>query len=174
MASLPALAERGRGGVTIRIHGDFHLGQILVSQSDAYIIDFEGEPLRPLEQRRRKTTPLTDVAGFLRSLDYAAASLELPENDASPQAVRERRVRLLRQFRRESATAFLRGYWRSVRGSQPLGLGPAKEPLLNLMLLEKAAYEISYEAANRPNWLAIPLRGFAAVANRLPIGARPT
>ena len=159
--------------MTIRIHGDFHLGQILVSQSDAYIIDFEGEPLRPLEQRRRKTTPFRDVAGFLRSLDYAAASLELPENDASPQAVRDRRGKLLRRFRRESATAFLRAYWHSVRGAQPLGLGPAKEPLLNLMLLEKAAYEISYEAANRPNWLPIPLRGFAAVADRVGTGVRP-
>jgi maltose alpha-D-glucosyltransferase/alpha-amylase len=159
--------------MTIRIHGDFHLGQILVSQSDAYLIDFEGEPLRPLEQRRRKTTPLRDVAGFLRSLDYAAASLELPENDASQQTVRERRARLLRQFRKESATAFLRAYWHSVRDAQPLGLGPAQAPLLNLTLLEKAAYEISYEAANRPNWLAIPLRGFAAVANRLRTGARP-
>ena len=172
LASLPALAERGRGGATIRIHGDFHLGQILVSQADAYIIDFEGEPLRPLEQRRRKTTPFRDVAGFLRSLDYAAASLELPENDASPQAVRDRRGKLLRRFRRESATAFLRAYWHSVRGVQHLGLGPAKAPLLNLMLLEKAAYEISYEAANRPNWLPIPMRGFAAVANRLRTGAR--
>ena len=172
MASLPILAEHGRGGLTIRIHGDFHLGQILVSQSDAYLIDFEGEPLRSLQQRRSKTTPLRDVAGFLRSLDYAAASFELPENNASPQAVRERRERLLTQFRRESATAFLRAYWHSVKGTQRLGLGPAKEPLLNLMMLEKAAYEISYEAANRPNWLAIPLRGFAAVANRLRTGAR--
>ena len=172
MASLPILAEHGRGGLTIRIHGDFHLGQILVSQSDAYLIDFEGEPLRSLQQRRSKTTPLRDVAGFLRSLDYAAASFELPENKASPQAVRERRERLLTQFRRESATAFLRAYWHSVKGTQRLGLGPAKEPLLNLMMLEKAAYEISYEAANRPNWLAIPLRGFAAVANRLRTGAR--
>ena len=171
--SLPILAEHSRGGMTIRIHGDFHLGQILVSQSDAYLIDFEGEPLRPLEQRRRKTTALRDVAGFLRSLDYAAASLELPDNDSSPQAIRDRRARLLKQFRKESATAFLRGYWHSVRGAKPLDLGPAKEPLLNLMLLEKAAYEISYEAANRPNWLPIPLRGFAAVADRLRMGALP-
>ena len=74
IANVSALAEHGRGGLSIRIHGDFHLGQILVSQSDAYIIDFEGEPLRSLEQRRSKTTPLRDVAGFLRSLDYAAAS----------------------------------------------------------------------------------------------------
>ena len=172
LASLPALAEHGRGGLSIRIHGDFHLGQILVSQSDAYIIDFEGEPLRSLEQRRRKTTPLRDVAGFLRSLDYASASFDLPDTNASPQTVRERREKLLTQFRRESTTAFLLAYWHSVKGAQRLGLGPAKEPLLNLMMLEKAAYEISYEAANRPNWLPIPLRGFAAAANRLRKGAR--
>jgi maltose alpha-D-glucosyltransferase / alpha-amylase len=170
IAGLPALAEHGRGGLSIRIHGDFHLGQILVSQSDAYIIDFEGEPLRSLEQRRQKTTPLRDVAGFLRSLDYASASFELPEGNATPQIVRERRERLLTQFRRESTTAFLLAYWHAVKGEQRLGLGPAKEPLLNLMMLEKAAYEISYEAANRPNWLPIPLRGFAAAANRLKKG----
>jgi maltose alpha-D-glucosyltransferase / alpha-amylase len=170
IAGLPALAEHGRGGLSIRIHGDFHLGQILVSQSDAYIIDFEGEPLRSLEQRRRKTTPLRDVAGFLRSLDYASASFELPEGDATPQIARERRERLLTQFRRESTTAFLLAYWHAVKGEERLGLGPAKELLLNLMMLEKAAYEISYEAANRPNWLAIPLRGFAAAANRLKKG----
>jgi maltose alpha-D-glucosyltransferase / alpha-amylase len=170
IAGLPALAEHGRGGLSIRIHGDFHLGQILVAQSDAYIIDFEGEPLRSLEQRRRKTTPLRDVAGFLRSLDYASASFELPEGDATPQIVRERRERLLTRFRRESTTAFLLAYWHAVKGEERLGLGPAKELLLNLMMLEKAAYEISYEAANRPNWLAIPLRGFAAAANRLKKG----
>jgi maltose alpha-D-glucosyltransferase / alpha-amylase len=170
IAGLPALAEHGRGGLSIRIHGDFHLGQILVSQSDAYIIDFEGEPLRSLEQRRRKTTPLRDVAGFLRSLDYASASFELPEGDATPQIARERRERLLTQFRRESTTAFLLAYWHAVKGEERLGLGPTKELLLNLMMLEKAAYEISYEAANRPNWLAIPLRGFAAAANRLKKG----
>ena len=170
ITGLPGLAEHGRGGQSIRIHGDFHLGQILVSQSDAYIIDFEGEPLRSLEQRRQKTTPLRDVAGFLRSLDYASASFDLPEGDATPQIIRERRDRLLTQFRRELTTAFLLAYWHSVKGEERLGLGPAKEPLLNLMMLEKAAYEISYEAANRPNWLGIPLRGFAAAANRLKKG----
>ena len=170
--ALPALAEHGRGSLSIRIHGDFHLGQVLVSQADAYIIDFEGEPLRSLEQRRSKTTPLRDVAGFLRSLDYASASFEVPAAHASPQIAHERRDRLLTQFRREATTAFLLAYWHSVKGAKSLGLGPAKEQLLNLMMLEKAAYEISYEAANRPDWLAIPLRGFAAVADRLKAGAR--
>ena len=172
IASLPALAEHGRGSLSIRIHGDFHLGQVLVSQADAYIIDFEGEPLRSLEQRRSKTTPLRDVAGFLRSLDYASASFEVPAAHASPQIAHERRDKLLTQFRREATTAFLLAYWHSVKGAKSLGLGPAKEQLLNLMMLEKAAYEISYEAANRPDWLAIPLRGFAAVADRLKAGAR--
>jgi maltose alpha-D-glucosyltransferase/alpha-amylase len=172
IASVPKLAEAGRGSLAIRVHGDFHLGQILISQSDAYIIDFEGEPLRPLDQRRNKTTPVRDVAGFLRSLDYAAASFSLPENDASPQPVRERREGLLAQFRRETARAFLEAYWLAVKAAPQLGLGVARAPLLNLMILEKASYEISYEAANRPKWLAIPLRGFAAIANRLKTGER--
>ena len=114
--------------------------------------------------RRNKTTPVRDVAGFLRSLDYAAASFSLSENDAP---VRERREGLLARFRRETARAFLEAYWLAVKAAPQLGLGVARAPLLNLMILEKASYEISYEAANRPKWLAIPLRGFAAIANRL-------
>ena len=160
------LAEIGRGTLTTRVHGDFHLGQILVSQGDAFIIDFEGEPARDLDERRAKGSPLRDVAGLVRSLDYAAASIAGPEEDASPVPVRERRQGLLETFRREATQAFLQGYGQAYPGG-PDTEGRRGGSLLDLMLLEKAAYEISYEVANRPKWLAIPLRGFNALVDRL-------
>ena len=161
------LAAAGLGTVMTRVHGDFHLGQILVSQSDAYIIDFEGEPIRSLDERRAKGSPLRDVAGLLRSLDYAAAAVEGIEDDAGPQPVRERRQVLLDTFRREASEAFLQGY-RTVSGEETrAGSSKGRGSLLDLMLLEKAAYEIRYEIANRPKWLAIPLRGIGALVDRL-------
>ena len=161
------LAEAGLGTQMTRVHGDFHLGQVLVSQSDAYIIDFEGEPIRGLEERRAKGSPLRDVAGLLRSIDYAAAAVAGIEDDAGPQPVRERRQTLLDAFRREAGDAFLQGY-RGVAGEETrAGSSRGRGSLLDLMLLEKAAYEIGYEVANRPKWLPIPLRGLGALVDRL-------
>ncbi len=166
--AVQGLAEAGLGTVMTRVHGDFHLGQVLVSGPDAFIIDFEGEPVKTLDERRAKASPLRDVAGLLRSLDYAAAAVSGIEEDAGPQPVRERRQALLDAFRRESASAFLRHYHAAAAGEEP---GEEAEvpadPLLDLMLLEKAAYEIGYEVANRPKWLAIPLGGFKAIVDRL-------
>ena len=163
-----SLAEAGLGTVTTRVHGDFHLGQVLVSGPDAFIIDFEGEPVKTLEERRAKASPLRDVAGMLRSLDYAAAAVSGIEEDAGPQPVRERRQALLDAFRRESAAAFLHHYHAGVAGEEPEQEAEMREnPLLDLMLLEKAAYEIGYEVANRPKWLSIPLGGFKAIVDRL-------
>ena len=159
------LATAGRGTMMTRVHGDFHLGQILVSQSDAFIIDFEGEPVRSLDQRRAKASPLRDVAGLIRSIDYAAASVGRPEEDASPQPVRDLRQGLLDEFRRQATEAFLQRYWMAL-GEDP-GASKGRTALLDLMLLEKAAYEISYEVANRPKWLPIPLGGFNMLAERL-------
>jgi maltose alpha-D-glucosyltransferase / alpha-amylase len=166
LAVVDSLARNALGTRFIRVHGDFHLGQILVSQSDAFIIDFEGEPLKALELRRAKSTPLRDVAGFLRSLDYAAASLELADIDPSSQPMRDRRSKLVDEYRRETASAFLYRYWETVANAPQLGLDSSRADLLDLMILEKASYEISYEAANRPKWLSIPLRGFAKIVNR--------
>ncbi len=159
------LAAAGRGTMMTRVHGDFHLGQILVSQGDAFIIDFEGEPVRSLDQRRAKASPLRDVAGLIRSIDYATASVGRPEEDASPQPVRDLRQGLLDEFRRQATEAFLQRYWIAL-GEDP-GTSKGRTALLDLMLLEKAAYEISYEVANRPKWLPIPLGGFNVLAERL-------
>ena len=160
-------AESGSGALRTRVHGDFHLGQVLVVQDDAYIIDFEGEPARPLEQRRDKSNPLRDVAGMLRSFDYAAAAAAPGRVAATPQAD-ERRLQILAGFKEEASAAFLDAY-RAVLEAAPHRWVPAEAEtaVLDLFLLEKAAYEVRYEAANRPAWLAIPLAGLAELALRL-------
>ncbi len=165
--AIDRLAEAGLGTLMTRTHGDFHLGQVLVSQSDAFIIDFEGEPIRGLDERRAKASPLRDVAGLLRSIDYAAAAVAGIEEDASPQPVRERRQTLLDAFRREATEAFLQSYRTASGDEAGAGAGRSRGSLLDLMLIEKAAYEIGYEVSNRPKWLPIPLRGFSTLIDRV-------
>ncbi|WP_170816406.1 putative maltokinase, partial [Ralstonia pickettii] len=163
-----AHAENGLGATLSRIHGDFHLGQVLVAQGDAFLIDFEGEPSRPVEERRRKTSPLRDVAGLMRSLDYVVGAMRQgPDHVAGP--AQERRNVLLERFRAASTERFLEAYAAAIRGPD---LNALDQPvvdfhLLDLFLLEKAAYEVNYEASNRPTWLPIPLEGFTRVARRL-------
>ena len=120
-----------------RIHGDYHLGQLLARLDGSLaIIDFEGEPARPLAERRLPASPLRDVAGMLRSLDYAARTGQRAGTfDAAGWLERAR-------------DAFLAAYG---------GIGPAEEPLLAAFELEKACYEVRYEAGNRPDWVWLPL-----------------
>ena len=106
------------------------------------------------------------MAGLLRSLDYAAATVSGVEDTAGPQPVRERRGALLDRFRQESRDSFMAAY-RAALNQGADGGAELSEPLLDLMLLEKAAYEIGYEVANRPKWLTIPLGGFKAIVDRL-------
>ncbi len=144
------------GAVKQRHHGDFHLGQTLAvgDGADFFIIDFEGEPLRPLDERRRKHTPLRDVAGMLRSLGYAAASAPAP-------AGWESRAR----------AAFLEGY-RAAAGPAPFLPvdDQAFTRALAVLEVEKAAYEVVYEANNRPDWVAIPVRGLVSASAALRSG----
>ena len=155
------LCKKAVGGLIMRVHGDLHLGQILVVQGDAYLIDFEGEPARPLEERRAMYSPYKDVSGVLRSFDYAAAMAVRSVNsvDASVQALAVRQGvadRYLVQAREafinayDLATAELPHAWNEAG---------AERAALELFSLEKAAYEIAYEAENRPSWLAVPLHG---------------
>jgi maltose alpha-D-glucosyltransferase/alpha-amylase len=150
-----------------RIHGDFHLGQVLVSQGDAFLIDFEGEPARELDERRAKSSPLRDVAGLLRSLSYASAAAQ-STTEAAPQPTADRKRALFERFRGHAAETFLAEY-RAATGqaSQPLVAPADEQALLDLFLIEKAAYEIRYEAANRPAWLGLPVRGLAALTSRM-------
>ncbi len=162
------LARAGIGALDCRVHGDFHLGQVLVVQSDAYIIDFEGEPARPLEQRRAKSSPLRDVAGLLRSFDYAAAAAGSSGRTLASATTDERRGALLHQFRDAATRVFMEQYRAVLHDSAtPWVSREAEQPLLDLFLIEKAAYEIRYEAANRPTWLAIPLGGLNLIAERM-------
>ena len=162
-----ALARTAVGSLRTRVHGDFHLGQVLVVQGDAFIIDFEGEPARTMEQRRAKSSPMRDVAGLLRSFDYAAAAAA-PGRVATSEATSERRQAMLGEFRERACEAFLAAYRAVLAGApEPWVGGEAEVALLDLFLLEKAAYEIRYEVENRPSWLGIPLGGFHAIARRL-------
>jgi len=146
-----------------RIHGDFHLGQVLVATGDAYIIDFEGEPSRPLAERRAKASPLRDVAGLLRSFDYALATTLDPKNMAAARVPEEIRRKVLTRLWDGARRAFLDAYYAAV-GDLP---GLANTDLLDFFLIEKAAYEIGYESANRPTWVPIPLSGLARIVRRL-------
>jgi trehalose synthase-fused probable maltokinase len=133
-------------GSRIRVHGDFHLGQVLRRQDgDWVIIDFEGEPLRPLAERRAKDSPLRDVAGMRRSFDYLADAVKLDPTAATKAATLK--------------TAFTYGYFNNMTSS---GLLPDDattcEQLLRLYELEKTLYEVEYELRSRPEWLGIPLR----------------
>jgi maltose alpha-D-glucosyltransferase/alpha-amylase len=167
--SLPAvLAQAGIGSLAIRIHGDLHLGQALVVQGDVFFIDFEGEPGRPLNERRTLSSPLRDVAGMLRSFDYAAATIIAAGGAGQDETALARKRSIVERFWQSSDKAFIDAYqeaaapiahrWASAHSSRSL---------LNLFLLEKAAYEIRYEAANRPTLLSVPLRGLAQLLSRL-------
>ncbi|MBI1212196.1 MAG: maltose alpha-D-glucosyltransferase [Alphaproteobacteria bacterium] len=142
-----------------RYHGDYHLGQVVIMQNDFFILDFEGEPTRSLEERRRKHTPLKDVAGLLRSLDYAAWAALDRISESHPDR-RELLTPHVISWRDLSRDAFLRAYQDSISGcaTYPADV-KAAEALLNLATLEKLFYEIKYELANRPAWLGIPIAG---------------
>ena len=145
-----------------RIHGDYHLGQVLVAKNDVVILDFEGEPGRSLEERRAKTSPLRDVAGMVRSFDYAAFAARDragPVDDATGERLRDMAV----SWRDETTEAFLK-HWSEASGIA-LDDG-ATAQLLDLFVLQKAFYELRYEAAMRPAWLSIPLRGIIALLEK--------
>jgi maltose alpha-D-glucosyltransferase/alpha-amylase len=161
------LKSSGGALLKTRVHGDFHLGQVLVAHGDAVIVDFEGEPARSLAERRSRTSPAKDVAGMLRSFDYAAEMLST-ESTASDSPLLERRRAALEVWRQSASQAFLDAY-RTVAKTQPHPwLRAFKEQnLIDIFLIEKVAYEIRYEIANRPNWLQVPLRGLHLLAQRL-------
>ncbi|MET0811519.1 MAG: aminoglycoside phosphotransferase [Microbacterium sp.] len=167
IAEVPAIAERREAIERVyeraettewpraqRIHGDYHLGQVLLVPDRGWVLlDFEGEPLRPMAERTEPDLALRDVAGMLRSFDYVAGSIRLDDPERSPGAVLE--------WARSARTAFLDGY----AAASGIDLD-AQQELLAALELDKAVYEAIYEARNRPTWVSIPLRAIARLADR--------
>jgi predicted trehalose synthase len=145
---LAARAQLGAGGRVIRTHGDYHLGQTLHTPRGWVIIDFEGEPARPLPERRAKRSPLRDIAGMLRSFAYATSAVQIQRGTPAPP-----------DFERQARERFLGRYLAAVDST----LLPAGEAavlnLLSIYELEKAIYELQYELDNRPDWVPIPVAG---------------
>jgi maltokinase len=145
---LRLLTHAGSSGRVIRTHGDYHLGQALWSRNDWVILDFEGEPARTLVERRRKRSPLRDVAGMLRSFAYAATAAELTRAAEVPEDWEER-----------ARERFLESYLETVDATLLPPGDAAIERMLAVFELEKAVYELRYELDNRPDWVGIPVAG---------------
>jgi maltose alpha-D-glucosyltransferase/alpha-amylase len=168
LAEVRRLATAGIGSLQTRTHGDFHLGQVLIAQSDVFIIDFEGEPTRNLAERRAKASPLRDVAGLIRSIDYVAAVASRSDLGSERPGGSERKERLIAEFRETALGSFLDAYQRAAQGTAlDWGSPDGEQALIALFTLEKVAYEICYEAANRPSWIDIPLQGLAQLVSDL-------
>jgi trehalose synthase-fused probable maltokinase len=145
---LSLLSHTGTGGMLIRIHGDYHLGQTLLTAGGWVVIDFEGEPARPLRERRRKRSPLRDVAGMLRSISYACLVSEVLHG-----------VAVDREWEPHARQAFLDGYMERIDLALLPAGAQAVAKLLAIFELEKAIYELRYELQNRPDWLGVPVLG---------------
>jgi maltokinase len=147
---LASRAQVGVAGRSIRTHGDYHLGQTLYTPNGWVIIDFEGEPARPLPERRQKRSPLRDVAGMLRSFAYATSAVEILRHEQAPE-----------DFEQRARERFLEAYFESVDAALLPPGEAAVRNLLSIFELEKAIYELQYEINNRPEWIPIPVAGIA-------------
>jgi maltose alpha-D-glucosyltransferase / alpha-amylase len=164
---LPGLRGEN-GGLKIRHHGDFHLGQMLIVKEDVFIIDFEGEPRRSQAERRAKAPAARDVAGLVRSIDYSTtAALERALKTHPEEAGKI--AAALDAWRERATDAFLTAYRETMAGSPVWPADQAAaDRLLDFFLIEKALYEIEYELAHRPDWLRVPLAGILRILTRQP------
>jgi maltose alpha-D-glucosyltransferase/alpha-amylase len=152
--------------IKIRIHGDYHLGQVLFTGKDFVITDFEGEPARSYSERRLKRSPLRDVAGMIRSFHYAAYASLFLDNQIRKEDF-AKLIPFVEQWYHYMSNFFIKAYLETVKGSA--FIPKEKEDLEILMttfLLEKAIYELNYELNNRPDWVVIPLRGIKSIMNK--------
>jgi trehalose synthase-fused probable maltokinase len=157
-----ALAAFTTSAMKTRTHGDYHLGQVLHGPGGFVIIDFEGEPMTPLAERRRKMSPFRDVAGMLRSFHYAAYAALEPLGAAHAPLATDAEA-----WAHHAQQTFLEAWLAATRGAVFRDSYPnAERTLLDAFLLEKALYEVRYEVNNRPTWLGIPLRGVLALLDR--------
>jgi maltose alpha-D-glucosyltransferase/alpha-amylase len=149
-----------------RVHGDYHLGQTIAVQNDFFIVDFEGEPARPIAERRTKNSPLRDIAGMIRSFDYAAAAAvrQLAETRVTAEP---RMTELAESWRQRAVDGFRAAYRKTMRGcpAYPSSKKQVRD-LTEFFTLEKAIYEVSYELGNRPAWVDIPLLGILRILDR--------
>jgi maltose alpha-D-glucosyltransferase/alpha-amylase len=166
MRDLGALLPPAIDSLKIRVHGDFHLGQMLIVKDDIFIIDFEGEPRRTLAERRRKAPAARDVAGLIRSIDYSATAALVRALKAAPDEQGKLAAALV-EWRERSTAAFLAGYREFMTDQRLWPADPqASMQLLNFFLLEKTLYEIEYELAHRPDWLRVPLTGMIRILSK--------
>ena len=149
---LAARAQIGVTGRVIRTHGDYHLGQTLHTPRGWVIIDFEGEPARPLPERRQKRSPLRDVASMLRSFAYVCSAVEIMRNRRAPA-----------DFEQRAREKFLEHYFAAVDPTLMPGGEAVINNLLSIYELEKAIYELRYELNNRPDWISIPVAGIGRI-----------
>ncbi|WP_394836358.1 putative maltokinase [Pendulispora rubella] len=149
---LNRFVEREMAAWKTRVHGDLHLGQVLVSDDDFVIIDFEGEPLRPLSERKAKRSPLADVAGLLRSLHYATVTAARARGTPEARGA-------LQAWHVESSRELQRAYFAGTREQSFQTAAGDVQAMLDFYALEKCTYEVLYELNNRPDWVAIPLAG---------------
>jgi maltose alpha-D-glucosyltransferase/alpha-amylase len=158
------------GGARIRCHGDYHLGQVLITEGDAVILDFEGEPARSLVERRQKCSPLRDVAGMLRSFSYAALTAIGAATQTRPEDAR-RLSPWATLWETWVSAAFLRAYFGATQGAVFLPSNQQTlETLLRAYAADKALYELGYELNNRPEWIHIPLAGLLELRSGIPAG----
>jgi maltokinase len=162
-AAVAALGASGQSAVAQRVHGDFHLGQTLRTVKGWKIVDFEGEPAKPLSERVRPDLVWRDVAGMLRSFDYAAhaveADVQVDADESSQIAFRAA------EWAERNTTAFLRGYVDNSGRTSDGALSPEQDLILRAYIADKAVYEAVYEARNRPTWLPIPLGAIARITH---------
>jgi len=166
LALLGRLAKAPGDAVKTRVHGDYHLGQVLVAEDDVVIVDFEGEPGRTSGRRRAKDHPLRDVAGMLRSFAYVAETAYRALEQRFPE-VKPGTTELVFSWRSNCEKAFLRAYEKAVKRSGAwIKTANERRRLLGFHLLARALYEIVYEANNRPEWIDLPCRGVLEILDQ--------
>jgi maltose alpha-D-glucosyltransferase/alpha-amylase len=170
LAQLKMLTQKKLSAAKIRVHGDYHLGQVIFTGNDFMIIDFEGEPARALSERQLKRSPLRDVVGMMRSFHYAVYSLyfERRREEISDWAGLQDWLEIWFHY---VSGRFLQAYLETVKGN---GLLPEDAADINLLLnayqIEKSLYELNYELNNRPDWLLIPIKGILQLVHKLKTG----
>jgi maltose alpha-D-glucosyltransferase/alpha-amylase len=160
---IDAGTPQGVRALRIRVHGDYHLGQVLLVRNDFVIVDFEGEPARALAERREKESPLRDVAGMLRSFAYARRQAIQRSTPQTPEDCLRWELHL-DEWEQSVRKTFVSVYDEVARACHLYESFAEVEPLMHLFEIDKALYELRYELGNRPDWAVIPLRALAAIS----------